>query len=88
MLSIVNLLLISMTAVVFVTVILSGEDLSQHVLNIVEGVLLRPRGLLLSFQVLPEFAIIAIGNVDRHKARLDRTSGTKRSIAAAFWLIV
>jgi len=52
-LNIVNLL-ISMTIVVVVIVILSGEDLSQHALNIVESVLMS----LLNFHVLSEITII------------------------------
>jgi len=37
-------------------VILLGEDLSQQALNIVEGVVLNPNGLLLSFHTSPEVA--------------------------------
>ena len=87
-LSIVNLLLVSMTVAVVVTVILSGKDLSKHALNIVEGVLLNPLGLLLSVHASLEIAVIAIDHVNRHKPRLDKTAGTRRNIAAAFQLIV
>ena len=72
-----------MAAVVVINIaiiILSGENLSQQALNIVEGVLLSPHGLLLSFHASPKITIIVIVHVDR----LDRADGTKRSITAAF----
>ena len=51
---------------------LIGQKLCQHALDVVQGFLLSPGSLLLSFHAVTKIIIIVIGHIDRYKPCLDR----------------
>jgi len=63
-----------------IIVISVGEELSEHLLNVVQGFLLGLGGLLLSFQSSTKVIITVIGHMHRHSARSHRVDCCQRGI--------
>ena len=74
-----------MTGVIGIPV---NQELSEHLLDIIQGFLLSPGSPLLCLHPPTEIIIIVVGHVSRHETFSRRADCGRRGISAGFLLII